>query len=231
MLEARQKGFFIKARHSKVLCCGSSASGKSNFINLLLKKNFEINHKPTGITESHQLLTKQITLVKSQWDSKTCVFEYLNFESQIKWLRWYLKTKNYHSRKCDNPVEPDSQDQLPQMLSVEETIAQSNADVPPGNPPDIWNLVTFLDTGGQPAFINMLPAVNSSAMITFIMLSMEAGVEGLTKKVTVHGEGPEYLLDYDYIALVKMLFSMRKSKELEVFQESLIERHTNCDKN
>ena len=236
MLEARQKGFSIKARHSKVLCCGSSASGKSNFINLLLKKNFEINHKPTGITESHQLLAKQITLVKSQWDSKTCVFEYLNFESQIKWLRWFLKTKNYHSRKCNNAVEPDSQDQLPQdqlpqTLSIEETIAQSNADVPPGSPPDIWNLVTFLDTGGQPAFINMLPAVNSSAMITFIMLSMEGGVDGLTKKVTVYGEGPEYLLDYDYIVLVKMLFSMRKPKELEVFKELLIERHTNCDKN
>ena len=240
MLEAREKGLSIKARHSKVLFCGSSAIGKSNFINLLLMKKFERNHRPTGLTESHQLLAKQITVVKSQRDSETCVFEYLSFEKQIKWLRWFLKTKNYHSstndvdiveKVTDNPIEPEKKDPLPHSLSIEDEIAQSDADVPPGNPPKIWNLLTFLDTGGQPAFINMLPAVSSSAMITFIMLSMKGGVEGLTEKVKVYGDGPEYLLDYNYIDLVKMLFSMRKPKELQLFEQLVIEKNGECDKN
>ena len=236
MLEARHKGLSIKTRHSKVLFCGSSAIGKSNFINLLLKKKFEKNHKPTGVTESHQLLSKQITLVKSKCDSKICELEYLNFENQIKWLRWYLKTKNYHSSTNDTCTEKlssdsiESNDQPQQTLPIENKVAQSDA-VPLGNPPDIWNLLTFLDTGGQPAFINMLPAVNSSAMITFILHSMEGGVDGLTKKVTVYGDGPEYSLDYDYTDLVKMLFSMRKPKELDVFEQLLTERNTKCDKN
>ena len=248
MLEARHKGLSIKARYAKVLFCGSSAIGKSNFINLLLKKKFKENHNPTGVTESHQLLAKQVALVKSKGISNVCELEYLSFDKQIKWLRWFLKTKNYHSTNSSEGDEignakqsggPDNQSQQTshvnqqhQTLPVEHKVAQSNADVPSGNPPDIWNLVTFLDTGGQPAFINMLPAVNSSAMITFIMLSMEDGVEGLTKKVTVYGEGPKnYSLDYDHVDLVKMLFSMRKPKELYVFEQLLAERNTKYKKN
>ena len=237
MLEARHKGLSIKARHSKVLFCGSSAIGKSNFVNLLLKKKFEESHKPTGVTESHQLLAKQITLVKSQCDSKICELEYLSFEKQITWLRWFFKAKNYHSSNFnDDNVDKEKlsggpTNQPQQTLPVENVVAQSDIDVPSDNPPVVWNLLTFLDTGGQPSFINMLPAVNSSAMITFIILSMEDGVEGLTKKVTVYGDGPQYSLDYDNIDLVKMLFSMRKPKESHVFEQLLTERSTECDKN
>ena len=34
--------------------------------------------------------------------------------------------------------------------------------------PKTWDLFTFLDTGGQPEFINMLPAINSSTAITLL---------------------------------------------------------------
>ena len=247
MLEARHNGLSIKARYAKVLFCGSSAVGKSNFINLLLKKKFKENHKPTGVTESHQLLAKQVALVKSQGNSNVCELEYLSFDKQIEWLRWFLKTKNYLSTnfsegdvvgKAQQSGDPDNQpqqtlhvDQQQQTLPVEHKVAQSDGDVPSGNSPDIWNLVTFLDTGGQPAFINMLPAVNSSAMITFIMLNMEDGVEGLTKNITVYGDGSEYSLDYNHINLVKMLFSMRKPKELHVFEQLLAEMNTKYNKN
>ena len=104
--------------------------------------------------------------------------------------------------------------------------------MPPGDPPDVWNMLTFLDTGGQPTFINMLPAVNSSAMITFIMLSMEHGVESLNENVTVYGDGPKkYSLDYDHTDLVKMLFSMRKPKESQEFENLLVDKNNKGDKN
>lgn len=272
MLEARQQGISIKVRHSKVLFCGSSGIGKSNFINLLLKKKFVKSHIPTGLTESHRLLVKQITLVKPEHDSIKCELEYLNFEKQIKWLRWFLKHQNFHSNKqlsgdlpsneetipsslsqvkqheqteikpstsnneAVNQILPDvdikSDDQPSQRLPIENMVAQSKADMPSGKPPEVWNLLTFLDTGGQPAFINMLPAVNSSTMITFIIHSMEGGVDSLRNKVTVYGDGPSvYLLDYDYTDLVKMLFSMRKPKELEVFEQLLVEKENKGDKN
>ena len=76
----------------------------------------------------------------------------------------------------------------------------------------------------------MLPAVNSSAMITFVLHDMKDGVRGLTEKVTVFGDGPEYPLDYRYIDLVKMLFSMRKPKELQMFEQLLVDKDSKGDK-
>ena len=277
-----------------MLFCGSSKVGKTNFINLLLKKDFEESHKPTGVAESHQLLAKhcqlQVTLAKG------CTLQYMDYKTQIEWLRWFLSTKKFYSRQntvsgkhsihqsndnnrithivsighSENDSQPGSdssinnqsqqtstvEDQLPskvdtppdnfpevlplnnqsnnqsqQTSTVENQLASKN-DTPPDDFPEVWDMLTFLDTGGQPAFINMLPALNSSAMITFILHSMEGGVDSLTKKVTVYGDGPkEYSLDYNYIDLVKMLFSMRKPKELQMFEQLLVENDGKSDKN
>ena len=226
-----------------MLFCGSSKVGKTNFINLLLKNNFEESHKPTGVAESHQLLAKhcqlQVTLAKG------CTLQYMDYKTQIAWLRWFLSTRNFHSpqntvpgkhsiHQSNDNNQPGSDssinNQLQPTSTVENQIA-SEVDAPPDNFPEVWNMLTFLDTGGQPAFINMLPALNSSAMITFILHSMEGGVDSLTNKVTVYGDGPEYSLDYNYIDLVKMLFSMRKPKELQMFEQFLVEKDSKSDKN
>ena len=53
-------------------------------------------------------------------------------------------------------------------------------------PPQIWDVLTLLDTGGQPQFINMLPAVNTSATITFVVLNMMGGAKMLDEQVQVH---------------------------------------------
>ena len=96
--DAKEKGLVIKVRHSKVLFCGSSKVGKTNFINLLLKKDFEESHKPTGVAESHQLLAKhcqlQVTLAKECTLAKGCILQYMDYEAQIEWLRWFLSDWN-----------------------------------------------------------------------------------------------------------------------------------------
>ena len=97
--DAKKKGLVIKVRHSKVLFCGSSGIGKTNFINLLLKKDFVTDHKPTGVTESHSILAKpcQVTL------GKGCTLQYMDYKTQIEWLRRFLSTKNFHSRQSTVP--------------------------------------------------------------------------------------------------------------------------------
>ena len=100
------------------------------------------------------------------------------------------------------------------MLAAVKQLASSD-DVQSEEAPDVWDMLTFLDTGGQPEYIAMLPAVNTSAMITFILHSMEGGVDRLVNgDVTViqDGEQREVLLNYKYLNLIKMLFSMRKVK-------------------
>ena len=97
--DAKEKGLAIKIRHSKVLFCGSSGIGKTNFINLLLKKDFVKDYKPTGVTESHPVLAKhcQVTL------GKGCTLQYMDYKTQIELLRGFLSTKNFHSRQNTVP--------------------------------------------------------------------------------------------------------------------------------
>ena len=80
------------------------------------------------------------------------------------------------------------------------------------NIPKTWDLFTLLDTGGQPRFINMLPAINSSTAITFVVLNISNGKECLNNSVIAQYkcEGYNYSkcsLKYTNIHLLKCLLS------------------------
>ena len=81
-------------------------------------------------------------------------------------------------------------------------------------PTKVWDILTFMDTGGQPQYISMLPAVNNFAMITFIVHKMKGGRESLDDKFMVqHGnkEGEHSFTQYEhectYLQLIKTLMS------------------------
>ena len=81
--------------------------------------------------------------------------------------------------------------------------------------PETWDLFTLLDTGGQPEFINMLPAINASTDITFVVLNLSAGKDCLDTPVIAQYrcEGYNYTkqeLNYTNIDLLKCLFSSIK---------------------
>ena len=65
---------------------------------------------------------------------------------------------------------------IPKIKVIRETEADDK----------IMNVFTFMDTGGRPQFISMIPAVNSSAMVTFVVHNV---AKSLDDKVTVtHGD-------------------------------------------
>ena len=81
--------------------------------------------------------------------------------------------------------------------------------------PETWDIFTLLDTGGQPEFINMLPAINSSTAITFVVLNISDGKDCLDSLVTAqyNCEGynyDEHDLKYTNIHLLKCLLSSIK---------------------
>ena len=81
--------------------------------------------------------------------------------------------------------------------------------------PETWDIFTLLDTGGQPEFINMLPAINSSTAITFVVLNISDGKDCLDSLVTAQYkcEGYDYGkhdLKYTNIHLLKCLLSSIK---------------------
>ena len=79
----------------------------------------------------------------------------------------------------------------------------------------VWDMLTFMDTGGQPQFISMLPAVNNFAMITFIIHKMKAGGQDSLNKIVEVQYGNErgeisykpHLHKYTYLQLIETLIS------------------------
>lgn len=129
------------------------------------------------------------------------------------------------NRKMDLLNIPDIPQQQ-EMMSVRkkestETEKRLNSKLPSLNtyqkPSEIWDILTLLDTGGQPQFINMLPAVNSSATITFVVLNMLGGVKHLEERVQVHHYNKDglksyepYPLNYTNKDLIKCLIGLLK---------------------
>ena len=43
----------------------------------------------------------------------------------------------------------------------------------------MWDIINFLDTGGQPEFVNILPAVSSTIALTFIVFNLSESLDSL----------------------------------------------------
>ena len=235
MLDAKKKGYTLKVRYSKVLFSGSSGAGKSSFVNLLMNKKINQRHVSTGVAESQQIMMmkKMAVVFKPEEGKESFEWTELNLDKEISQLKLHLFKKMNHSlthqeSSCEgNPgQEFKTVDQGPEtypQCTVENDIAKSAAEQGSftGVSSDVWDVVTLLDTGGQPQFINMLPAVNSSAMITFIVHNMYGGVKSLDNKVTVtHGneKGKRsfslYSMRYTNLDLMKVLMSLTNDTNL-----------------
>ena len=126
-------------------------------------------------------------------------------------------TKNKFSLLPDGKVKPpDDSSSTTQQSSTEKLMITYDIDTSvSGDIPETWDLFTLLDTGGQPEFINMLPAINSSTAITFVVLNISDGKDGLNSLVTAQYkcEGYNYdkfQLKYTNIHLLKCLLSSVK---------------------
>jgi len=195
MLKAREDGSSMKVRYGKAILVGSSAAGKSSFFRLLMKRDHQTEHISTGLADSHQL-----TSVMKVGISSTLEFVELDLEKEINELRQRLpkimsSKQNVHLHKPNPTPDADVKGPVKDAHSVLTGVEKSSLAIKKQLPKkekdlqDVWNVLTFIDSGGQPQYISMLPAVNSSAMITFVVYNMKGGVEGIYSKVVVtHGE-------------------------------------------
>ena len=218
MLEARTKGDTIKVRFGKVLVSGSCATGKTSFFCLLMKQKLEDRYKSTGLADAHRIIfTTKIHVQPSTETDEDVEFEVLNLENEISQLRSYVHTKV--SNTVSHPTVPstthDSTVEVPtnSITDIENDIASNSEtdQIPEQSTEKIWDILTFVDTGGQPEYISMLPAVNSSVMITFVVHKMEGGAASLYSPVTVQHSGKccfqPYSLGYNNLDLIKTLIS------------------------
>ena len=92
--------------------------------------------------------------------------------------------------------------------------------------PKTFDLFTLLDTGDQPEFINLLPAINASTAITFVVVNMSEGKQCLDNPVKAQykREGFNYTphkLKYTNMHLLKCLLSSIRITTIQTKKGSL----------
>ena len=187
--KAREDGCLLKVRYGKVLICGASEAGKTNFLNLLMEDKFQPIHISTEVAKSKRVMIAMKAQV-SKNDKNKVVFAKMDIDSEIDQLKSYLPKKYI---KQSYSIQDDAESDIQKKSTfAEDKICGKLADnadseeeeTLPARPVEkVWDILTFIDTGGQPQFISMLPAVNNFAMITFIVHKMTGGKLSLADNV------------------------------------------------
>ena len=271
MLKARDAKYSVPVRYGKVLFCGAAAAGKSNFLKLLMKEDFQKLHISTEVLKPQQVTIAVKAVISSNDDEVE--FKKMSIDNEILQLESYLPkeytkpTENsqksslivssQHKTSSDNSHKIYTTSAAPKAAHDKHKVSEDNfpnkpsynissknssqthlqypgdessagkirlalANVkretkeldhkPPG---EVWDILTFMDTGGQPQFISMLPAVNSFAMITFIVHKMEKGGQNSLNKIVKVQYGNEkgeisykpHPHKYTYLQLIETLIS------------------------
>ena len=224
----------LKVRYGKVLICGASAAGKTNFLKLLIEEEkFEPKHISTELAKHQQVAILAMKAELSTDSNEKLIFKKMDIDREIDQLMKRLP-KKYTTPSIQKPtvneVQRIAESEILQHTTIAEDImcnklaANTDEEVDeintlPVKPlEETWDILTFIDTGGQPQFISMLPAVNSFAMITFVVHKMTGGKKSLTRKVVVthgneHGNNSfeQRTHEYTYHQLIKTLMSYASS--------------------
>ena len=83
-------------------------------------------------------------------------------------------------------------------------------DEPLHHPGEVFNIITLLDTGGQPEYIHLLPTVNIHPMVTFVVHDLSKSLEDqVLVEYSEHGKHvfEPYHLRYSNFDMIKFLMS------------------------
>ena len=179
---AVENGKIVEFLHIKIFLTGSSAAGKTSLRNSLFNENFEKEHKPTRLQETKHAYVASI-LESADGDVEWLV---LTPEQQISHFKRLLETerpKNKANKESDVQSDISESIDFEPLKDLGEQLHNSKGLAPRLKIPDPANLITIVDTGGQPEFIHMLPAIVNCPTINFVVVDM---TKKLTDKVEVY---------------------------------------------
>ena len=188
-------------------------------LKLLLKSLATDNQSKLNATASDKPIKEKISSDKPIKDkissdkpikdkiSATQNIPYEHFEKEVKMANTY----------SEEPTLCDVEFQLAEEIASHDIVNTKFTSKTEAED-EIMNVFTFMDTGGQPQFISMIPAVNSSAMVTFVVHNV---AKSLDDKVTVtHGDHSGKQTFYPYTIgctnsdLIKSLISFSNNSML-----------------
>ena len=179
----------VKVKFIKILFTGSGAAGKTSFINLLMKNKFiNFHHSTNTVQAKHDMSVRKAVVSGScQSDDQNVVWLEMNDDLEISHFRQILLSLDISSLQI---VQFVKQMPLPSGVQwvtglfqgsvkikklaiynslVQSSIESNNFQHEFSDHGEVFNIITLLDTGGQPEYIHLLPIVNIHPTVNFVI--------------------------------------------------------------
>ena len=195
--------------------------------------------------ENQAVAVKSLSMLKQ---GKEVVWLELDLKDQIRYLKSLLESDKFHDQKTpphtpndenytaigssdDNVDKNDSNDnndksfiKIPQS-DIDKKIIASEA-LSDSYTIETVKLITVVDTGGQPEYVHLLPAINSYPTITFLVHDLTKKLDDPVQvryKKTGCEEDPEKILNYSNLDMIHLLMSfVRDSLSIEHQSEVMV---------
>ena len=210
--------------HRDILPLNDKSSSKSDVPAVDNKQDFNKiqsnNQTVTGATYTNTVSAAHLDFKENVRESQSFVSSANQLSKVYNNTTSKLLHENVQNGQTNKPIGTEEQ-----MVTYTGSVSESI--------PKTWDLFTLLDTGGQPEFINMLPAINTSTAITFVVLNISSGKKCLQNLVVAQykREGYNYsegVLKYTNIRLLKCLLSSIKvaAMKKDYFHADIIKQVT-----
>ena len=225
----------IDFQHIKILLTGSAAVGKTSFCRLLFQSKYSSEYRSTEVMEANQAMSiVNFSMLTEKTSKKEVAWLKLDPKNQIPHFKTLLKSHVFHQPNVESGQEILQEDASTLDVSNQEISHYASGDDDnDGNEfksvqkkillskPLLKTLVidkdkavkfiTVIDSGGQPEYIHMLPAVNNSPTINFVVLDL---TRDLDDPVMVQYKGKhnksfkDYPLHYSNLDMIGLLMSL-----------------------
>ena len=244
--KAKERHGTVPVRFLKLLFVGSTAAGKTSFINLLLKKRFDGFHQSTNIVHAtHTVSTIDVESSEVVWNKLDSAFEIDYLHSMILpkllvALQEPSSAMETQSSRISTEKDPLSSEVAtltlkyksvtPKQSSIQQLFTKffenpvkwsnlssfdriTDATVPDffvHQSKEVLNIITLLDTGGLPEYMNLLPTLNIYPTVTFIVHNLSKSLnEQVFIEYSQNGRNAflPYHLNYCNLDMIKYLMS------------------------
>ena len=212
----------VSVQHIKIFLTGSASAGKTSFRHLLLNSPFSKYQSSTDVLEARlaYAIHDSASLLQSEEGDK--IWYQLTPKQQLIYFKSFLDHYRHLSNSVDSTLldAPSTleekvlqSDMLPESLHVGKTV----------------KIITIIDTGGQPGYIHLLPAIVNCPTINFIVHDMTKDLEDPVL-VRYKKEGQDMIkphqLNYTNKDLIKLTMtlsteSLRKSDSANFVKNTL----------